>query len=152
MFVLNGQATKGTEILRRYGLTRYESQAYFSLLVLGETDAKTLVEKSGIPQSKIYWTLMDLGKKQMVAITQKFPKKVVALPFEVYLSAYIRTKQEEIDALLESRRKLREVLYKLQPIALKHSDKIQVFEPSCRRGFKSSRFNRSSSSYYIARR
>ena len=84
MFVLNGQASKGVEILRKYGLTRYESQAYFSLLVVGETDAKTLVNKSGIPQSKIYWVLMDLGRKQLVAITQTCPKKFVYVGFVAF--------------------------------------------------------------------
>lgn len=32
------------------------------------------------------------------------------LPFEAYLGEYIRTKQEEIDNLLDSRKRLREVL------------------------------------------
>ncbi len=137
MFVLNGEASKGIEILRNYGLTRYESQAYFSLLVLGETDAKTLVRQSGVPQSKVYWTLEGLQNKQLVATTQAFPKKVVALPFEVYLSNYIRAKQEEIESLREARNKFREILYKLQPLALKHEDKIQIFEPSYRRGLNS---------------
>lgn len=138
MFVLNGQASKGVEILRRYGLTRYESQAYFSLLLLGETDAKTLVEKSGIPQSKIYWVLMDLGRKQLVAITQAFPKKVVALPLEVYLSEYIRAKMEEIETLRGGRKKLRELIYKLKPVSVKHAENLQAFEPSYRRGLNSS--------------
>lgn len=69
---------------------------------------------------------------------QKFPKKVVALPFEVYLAQYIRTKQEEIDKLVESRKELRQVIGKLQPLAVMHSDKIQIFEPSYRRGLISS--------------
>ncbi len=141
MFVLNGQATEGMEILRRYGLTRYESQAYFSLLVLGEIDASNLSRQSGVPQSKVYWTLEKLQDKRLVATTQKFPKKVVALPFEVYLAQYIRAKHEEIDELLESRKKLREVLYRLQSVALKLNGEIQVFEPSCRRGLNSSHFN-----------
>lgn len=139
MFVLNGEASKGVEILQKYGLTRYESQAYFSLLVLGEIGAGNLSQKSGVPQSKIYWTLIDLENKGLVATTQKFPKKVVALPFKVYLSGYIRTKQEEIDALLENRKKLRELLCKLQPIGLKYADKLKVFEPSYKRGLNSSR-------------
>ncbi len=68
----------------------------------------------------------------------KFPTKFVALPFEVYLSGYIRTKQEEIESLREARNKFREILYKLQPLALKHEDKIQIFEPSYRRELPSS--------------
>jgi sugar-specific transcriptional regulator TrmB len=138
MFVLNGQATKGAEILRKYGLTRYESRAYFSLLLLGETDAGTLSRKSGVPQTKVYWILDNLIDKRLVEITQRFPKRVVALPFEMYLAGYMQEKQKEIQALVESRKQLREVLYKLQPLALKHSDKIQIFEPSRKRGLNSS--------------
>ena len=137
MFVLNGQATKGMEILRKYGLNKYESQTYFSLLLLGESDAGTLARKSGVPQSKIYGALESLSGKGLTAITQRFPKKVVALPFEMYLAGYMQDKQREIDTLLESRRQLREVLYRLQRIALKHSDKIQIFEPSRKRGLSS---------------
>ncbi len=138
MFVLNGEASKGIEILQKCRLTRYESQAYFSLLMVGETDAGNLATKSGVPQSKVYWTLKDLESKGLVAITQAFPKKVVAVPFEAYLAEYIRTKMEEIETLREGGEKLKELIYKLQPLALKLKDKIQVFEPSYRRGLNSS--------------
>ena len=138
MFVLNGEASKGTEILRRYGLTRYESQAYFSLLVLGETNAGNLSTKSGVPQSKIYWTLIDLQEKGLVATTQKFPKKVVALPLEKYIAECVKAKQREIDEFREGRKRLRELLYKLQTLSPKHAENLKVFEPSYKRGLNSS--------------
>lgn len=139
-FVLNGQATKGMEILGKYGLCITEAKAYFTLLVLGETNAGNLSRQSGVHQSKVYWVLEKLEDKKLVATTQKFPRKVVALPFEMYLAQYIKTKQEEIDELRESRRKLREVVCKLEPVALKLNGEVQVFEPSLRRGLDSSRF------------
>ncbi len=138
MFVLNGQATKGAEILRRYGLTRYESQAYFSLLLLGEVSAMNLSRQSGVPQSKVYYTLESLMDKGLVEITQLFPKKVVALPFEVYQRQCVRAMREEMDGLLDGRRQLRELICQLQTFALKDSEHTKVFEPSYRRGLGSS--------------
>ena len=141
MFVLNGEATKGLEILRRYGLTRYESQAYFSLLVLGETDAGRLSRQSGVPQSKVYWTLDNLREKNLVEVTQQFPKKVVALPFEKYIAECVKAKRREIDEFREGRKRLRELLYKLQTLSPKHAENLKIFEPSYKRGLNSSSFN-----------
>jgi len=141
MFVLNGQASKGVEILQKYGLTQYESKAYFSLLVLGETNVCNLVRKSGVPQSKMYWTLERLLNRGLVATTQAFPRKFVALPFETYLTECIKEKREEIGRLLEGKKQFRELVCKLQPIGLKYADKLKVFEPSYKRGLGSFRLN-----------
>lgn len=137
MFVLNGQASKGVEILRNYGFGKYESQAYISLLVLGETNVSNLVRKSGVPQSKMYWTLERLLNRGLVATTQAFPKKIVALPFETYLTECIKEKREEIGRLLEGKKQFRELLYKLKPVSLMHAENLKVFEPSYRRGLTS---------------
>jgi sugar-specific transcriptional regulator TrmB len=136
--VLNGHATKGMELLRRYGLTQYESKAYFALLLLGETSAGNLAVKGVIPQSKVYWVLKDLEVKGLVAVTNACPKRYVALPFEMYASRCIVSKKRQIDELMEGRKRLRQVLCELQPIVLKYAE-IKVFEPSFRRGLPTHR-------------
>jgi HTH-type transcriptional regulator, sugar sensing transcriptional regulator len=59
--------TENQDILREAGLTNWEAKAIRALTELGECTTGPLVERSGIPQSKIYAVLDSLQKKGLVS-------------------------------------------------------------------------------------
>ena len=120
MFGLNGKSRKAVEILRKYRLCDYESKAYVSLLLLGESKVADISAKSNIPNGKIYYALQNLQRKRLVEKTGEFPSKFVALPFEIYLADYIKTRTAEIEKLRQKRIEFRQIICSLQPIAVKH--------------------------------
>ncbi|HRZ85441.1 MAG TPA: helix-turn-helix domain-containing protein [Candidatus Paceibacterota bacterium] len=79
--------TEKTEILNEAGLTNWESRAFISLIELGETTTGPLVEKSKIPQSKIYSILESLINKGLVSYVLKGKIKYfqASNPEKIYL-------------------------------------------------------------------
>ncbi|MCY3853688.1 MAG: TrmB family transcriptional regulator [Thaumarchaeota archaeon] len=59
--------------LDEFGLSKYESNAYLTLLSQGPLSASDLAYHSGIPRTKIYSTLMKLEKKHLVLISKYKP-------------------------------------------------------------------------------
>lgn len=132
MFVLNGNAEKVVGLLRKCGLTEYESKTYFTLLLMERAKMWDLSKKSSVPQSKIYWVMDSLERKGLVRQVEEFPKTVSALPFGQYLSDAINLKQKEIAEMIGDGNELREILQVLRPIAIRYK-RYKVFEPKHRR-------------------
>lgn len=132
MFVLNGNSEKIVGLLKKCGLTEYESKAYFTLLLTDREKMGNLCRRSGIPQSKIYWVVEGLESKGLVNQVNDFPKTVSALPLEPYLSMAINSKQKEIAEIVYRGKELQEITRALKPVAEKFKS-YKVFEPKYRR-------------------
>ncbi|MCX6673083.1 MAG: TrmB family transcriptional regulator [Methanothrix sp.] len=61
------------EGLRKLGLTEYEAKAYATLVGMGEATAREVHELSGVPRTRIYDILRDLGSKGFVEFVQGSP-------------------------------------------------------------------------------
>ncbi len=61
------------EGLRKLGLTEYEAKAYATLVGMGEATAREVHELSGVPRTRIYDILRDLGCKGFVESVQGSP-------------------------------------------------------------------------------
>lgn len=61
------------EGLRKLGLTEYEAKAYAALVGMGEATAREVHELSGVPRTRIYDILRDLGSKGFVEFVQGSP-------------------------------------------------------------------------------
>lgn len=59
--------------LRKLGLTQYEAKAYATLVGMGEATAREVNEISGVPRTRIYDILHDLGKKGFVESSEGSP-------------------------------------------------------------------------------
>ena len=111
------QATLGVDQLEKRlidelmeaNLTRNEARAYIALLPLETATASTLVEKTGIPDSKIYRTMDNLQKKGLIILQEGVAKKFIAIhPVEamenlrtIFKTEYTR-RMASIDKLIES--------------------------------------------------
>ncbi len=59
--------------LEEFGLSKYEAQAYVTLITKGTIAASELAYYSEIPRTKIYPTLLKLEKKKLVIVSQTKP-------------------------------------------------------------------------------
>lgn len=62
-----------TMSLEEFGLSKYEAQAYVTLITKGTISASELAFYSEIPRTKIYPTLLKLEKKKLVIVSQTKP-------------------------------------------------------------------------------
>lgn len=63
------------DVLKKLGLTEYESKVYLALANLGTSSVKEIVNKSKIPRNKAYEVLNKLEEKQKIILVQDIPKK-----------------------------------------------------------------------------
>ena len=62
------------EKLQKFGLTKYESLAYITLLKLGPSKATDITKESGIPHTRVYDVLSSLHRKGFVDIMHGTPR------------------------------------------------------------------------------
>lgn len=60
---MDGSASPSVEALTRLGLTEYAAKAYVALVSLGEADAESVAARSGVPRTKVYDALDELGSR-----------------------------------------------------------------------------------------
>lgn len=94
--------------LQKFGLTKYESLAYITLLKLGPSKATDVTRESGIPHTRIYDVLSSLSKKGFVDIMHGTPRLYAPVNPELVLE---RLKKELIEDI-ENLKKAFEYLYK----------------------------------------
>ena len=68
-----------TVSLEEFGLSKYEAQAYVSLIAKGTISASELAYYSEIPRTKIYPTLLKLENKKLVIISKSKPIMCTAI-------------------------------------------------------------------------
>lgn len=132
MFILNGREKKVLKTLKSCGLTEYESEAYFTLLLAGRSRVWDIYKKSSVPNAKLYRTIDKLKEKRLVDVEGWMPKMVSPKNFESYIKKTVRRKQKEIDSLYEAGEEIDRTVSSLKPVA-KRFKKYKVFEPKHRR-------------------
>ncbi len=89
------------ESLEEFGLTRYESKAYLTLLSRGVCDARKLSSKSGLPFGRIYDVLSSLESKGLVEKQATRPKKFLAVEPRFALKRLLDLKNEEMKTIMQ---------------------------------------------------
>ncbi len=89
-------------LLQEIGLSNWESQAYLALLELGSTTTGPLVQKSEIPQSKIYGVLESLIKKGLCNYIIKGKIKHFQAASPDRILALFKEKQKKVESILQS--------------------------------------------------
>lgn len=78
-----GVSDTAREVLKRYGLSEYESKAYATLVELGAASVRELCRVAGIPQPRAYDTLSKLEAKGLVETQDGRPTVYRAVPPKV---------------------------------------------------------------------
>lgn len=68
------------EVLKKYGLSEYESKAYATLVQLGSASVREICKVAGIPQPRAYDTLAKLESKGLVETQEGRPVIYRAVP------------------------------------------------------------------------
>ena len=110
----------GETILREAGLSKWETQVYLALLELGSTTTGPLVQKSEVPQSKVYGVLDSLNKRGMVSYIVKGKIK------------YFQASDPEIlfSIMKDKERKIREEIPYLKNLQVRAKNKqnVEIYE------------------------
>ncbi|NJE11686.1 HTH-type sugar sensing transcriptional regulator TrmBL1 [Thermococcus sp. LS2] len=96
------------EKLQKFGLTKYESLAYITLLKLGPSKATDITKESGIPHTRVYDVLSSLHRKGFVDIMHGTPRLYKPVNPEVILEKI----KEDLIADIEDLKKAFLELYK----------------------------------------
>src|ERR1051326_259035 len=89
-------------LLEALGLTKYETNAYLSLLAMGISDARDLSRASGVPTPKIYETMVRLEALGLVEVQASRPRKFMAREVGEALDELKNAKRREFEGLLKS--------------------------------------------------
>ncbi|HJJ23047.1 MAG TPA: TrmB family transcriptional regulator [Nitrosopumilus sp.] len=88
-----------TVSLEEFGLSKYEAQAYVSLIAKGTISASELAYYSEIPRTKIYPTLLKLEKKKLVVISKSKPIMSTAIAPEDAFDGIIHEQINKVNAM-----------------------------------------------------
>ena len=83
------------ELLRKSGLNEYESKVYLALAKLSIAKAGEIYKESGVPQNKVYESLVKLAEKGFVSTLNLTPRKYKVVGTEKF-SQIIENKENEI--------------------------------------------------------
>lgn len=85
------------EKLKEYGLDKYESLVYITLLRIGLSTSSIISKKSNVPYGRIYSVLSSLESKGFIKIYQGTPKRFIAIEPRIILNEIINKKAIEIN-------------------------------------------------------
>ncbi len=88
-----------TVSLEEFGLSKYEAQAYVSLISKGTISASELAYYSEIPRTKIYPTLLKLEKKKLTIISKSKPIMCTAIAPEDAFDGIIHEQINKVNAM-----------------------------------------------------
>ena len=88
-----------TVSLEEFGLSKYEAQAYVSLIAKGTISAGELAYYSEIPRTKIYPTLLKLENKKLVMISKSKPIMCTAIAPEDAFDGIIHEQINKVTAM-----------------------------------------------------
>jgi len=87
------------EKLREYGLDKYESLAYLTLVKIGLCTSSAVSKKSDVPYGRIYSVLSSLESKGFVKVYTGAPKRFMAIEPRIILNKVTDRKIIEINSL-----------------------------------------------------
>jgi sugar-specific transcriptional regulator TrmB len=88
-----------TVSLEEFGLSKYEAQAYVSLIAKGTVSASELAYYSEIPRTKVYPTLLKLENKKLVIISKSKPIMCTAISPEDAFDGIINEQINKVTAM-----------------------------------------------------
>ena len=88
-----------TVSLEEFGLSKYEAQAYVSLIAKGTISASELAYYSEIPRTKTYPTLLKLESKKLVIISKSKPIMCTAIAPEDAFDGIIHEQINKVNAM-----------------------------------------------------
>ena len=88
-----------TVSLEEFGLSKYEAQAYVSLIAKGTISASELAYYSEIPRTKVYPTLLKLENKKLVIISKSKPIMCTAIAPEDAFDGIIHEQINKVNAM-----------------------------------------------------
>jgi len=97
--------------LEEFGLSKYESMAYITLVSRGTLGASEIAYYSNLPRTKIYTTLKKLERKKLSTISSQKPMIATATPPSEAFGEIITLQEKRLanmHVILDTLRKLRE--------------------------------------------
>ena len=97
--------------LEEFGLSKYESMAYITLVSRGTLGASEIAYYSNLPRTKIYTTLKKLERKKLSTISSQKPMIATATPPSEAFGEIITLQEKRLTnmhGILDSLKKLRE--------------------------------------------
>jgi sugar-specific transcriptional regulator TrmB len=97
--------------LEEFGLSKYESMAYITLVSKGTLGASEIAYYSNVPRTKIYTTLKKLERKKLSTISSQKPMMATATPPDEAFGELITMQQGRLASMhniLNSLKKLRD--------------------------------------------
>ena len=88
-----------TVSLEEFGLSKYEAQAYVSLISKGTISASELAYYSDLPRTKVYPTLLKLEKKKLAIISKSKPIMCTAIAPEDAFDSIIHEQINKVNAM-----------------------------------------------------
>ncbi|MDH5658024.1 MAG: TrmB family transcriptional regulator [Nitrosopumilus sp.] len=85
--------------LEEFGLSKYEAQAYVTLISKGSVSAGELAYHSEIPRTKVYPTLLKLESKKLVIISKSKPIMCTAIAPEDAFDEIIHEQINKVNAM-----------------------------------------------------
>ena len=88
-----------TVSLEEFGLSKYEAQAYVTLIAKGTISASELAYYSEIPRTKVYPTLLKLENKKLAMISKSKPIRCTAIAPEDAFDGIIHEQINKVNAM-----------------------------------------------------
>lgn len=88
------------------GLSNYEERAYRALVTTGPATARTVVDRSGVPEGRIYDVLNGLETRGLVQSRAGDPRRYAAVDPETAIDRLLAERLEELDAARDRYRDL----------------------------------------------
>src|SRR6187397_1848215 len=101
--------------LEEFGLSKYESMAYITLVSKGTLGASEIAYYSNVPRTKIYTTLKKLERKKLSTVSSQKPMIATATPPDEAFGELITMQQGSLASMhtiLNSLKKLRDEVKK----------------------------------------
>ncbi len=85
--------------LEEFGLSKYEAQAYVTLITKGTISASELAYYSNLPRTKVYPTLLKLEKKKITIISKSKPIMCTAIAPEDAFDELVQEQINKVNAM-----------------------------------------------------
>ena len=100
-------------MLQQLGLTEYQAKVFAALLSRSESTAPELAKLSGVPVTKIYSILKSLENMGFLKSSLTRPKMYRPVDAQVAVDSILLRKQEQVNEMLDKRKKMISSLDKL---------------------------------------
>jgi len=89
------------DILRKFGLSDYESRVLLTLIRGGELTAREISDQSGVPRTSVYETVDSLRKRGFIELSFSKPQRFRALPVKNIVENLKEKAEENLNRLSE---------------------------------------------------